>query len=148
METLKKIKKEYLFIFLILLIPLVSSSNCPNGIYPCDNTIPFVVSIPTTPSSVNYSTVNVNNSNYLDSLDSTEFCRMNYNNSGNITLTDGNKFSSLGSGTSVTHFFAGNGSQNITIVTGVGQGGTGIKWGTGSGLVASATRMIYTPDGD
>jgi hypothetical protein len=117
--------------------------------------------IPAVP--INYSTVNVNNSDYLDGIDSTGFCQIadgyakyqfttnSYNGSGNFTTSNGNIISSLGNSvalTYMTHFFAGNDSQNFSIISGTNAVGTGFKWGTGSRLVATTTRMIYNPDND
>ena len=67
-------------IFLIIPINSVSYSDC--NVY--GNCKP-VTTITTT--SVNYSKVNVNNSDFLDGFNSTNFCIMNYNNSGNLNVT-------------------------------------------------------------
>lgn len=82
---------KYLLIFLSIIISLnlVYASPCSLGVYPCDPNVEFnnPILTTTTTSSINYSTVNVNNSDYLDNIDSAGFCKLNYSNTGDIKTT-------------------------------------------------------------
>lgn len=90
------------FLFLIIINLIYSLPNDAN------NRINFNY-----PVSVNYSSVNVNNSNYLDGIDSAGFCRINYyTNLGSVAITNGtdpsDKYIVLAGGNEAGYFVNGN----------------------------------------
>lgn len=139
-------KNLILMISVICLINLISASNCPAGIYPCEPDMPFVVAIPTAVSSASTGTcscpVNESYVPYVNAIDNVNLGNNNLSALGIFLYKNpvGNYYA--------THLFYGNNTQNMSFISGNNAVGTGFQWGSGGRFICTTGRCIYTPDND